>query len=141
MLPLTCSMDAQIQSSCMKGRKAETMKKYFVASGTISGLPPSQRGSGPARAIPMTAMAPLKQRALTSACRSTSRAVLKSLAPIRCATCTEKPLPQAPQKPISSHMHAETRPMDAPAAAPRCPTIDVSMYCISTDDTWAMMAG
>ena len=141
MFPLTCSMDAQIQSSCMKGRKAETMKKYFVASGMISGVPPSQWGSGPAMAIPRTAMAPLKARALTSACRSTSRAVLKSLAPIRCATCTEKPLPQAPQNPISSHMHVDTRPMDAPAAAPRCPTIDVSMYCISTEESWAMMAG
>ena len=107
----------------------------------ISGVPPSQWGSGPAMAIPRTAMAPLKARALTSACRSTSRAVLKSLAPIRCATCTEKPLPQAPQNPMSSHMHVDTRPMDAPAAAPRCPTMDVSMYCISTEESWAMMAG
>ena len=141
MLPLTCSMDAHIQSICMNGTKAATMKKYFEASEMISGVPPSQRGSGPETAIPTRAMHPLKTRALTRACRSTSRADLKSLAPIRWATWTEKPLPQAPQKPPRSHAQVDTRPMDAPAAAPRCPTMDVSIYCISTMDSWAIMAG
>ena len=141
MLPLTWSMEAHIQSICMKGMQAATMKKYLVASEAISSVPPSQWGSGPAMAMPMRAIAPLKMRALTSPWRSTSRALLKSLAPIRCATCTEKPLPQAPQNPPSSHMQVDTSPMDAPAAAPRWPTIDVSMYCISTEDSWAMMAG
>ena len=141
MLPLTCSMDAHIQSICMKGRLAATMKKYFVASSTISGLPPSQWGSGPAMAMPMRAMTPLNTSAVRSACRSTTLAFLKSLAPMRWATWTEKPLPQAPQKPPRSHMQVDTRPMDAPAAAPRCPTIDVSMYCIITKDSWARMAG
>ena len=92
-------------------------------------------------AMPMSAMHPLKTGALTSPCRSTSRAALKLLAPIRCATWTEKPLPQAPQNPPSSHMQVDTRPMDAPAAAPRWPTMDVSIYCISTEDSCAMMAG
>ena len=77
----------------------------------------------------------------TSACRSTARAPLKSLAPMRCATCTEKPLVAAMPKPPMSHMQVDTRPMDAPAAAPRWPTIEVSMYCIITDDSCARMAG
>ena len=141
MLPLTCSIDAQIQSIIMNGIQADTMKKYFVASGMISGVPPSQWGSGTAMAIPRNAMHPLNRSEVRRPCRNTTRAFLKSLAPIKCATCTEKPLPQAPQKPMSSHMQVETRPMEAPAAAPRCPTIDVSMYCISTEESWAMMAG
>ena len=40
-----------------------------------------------------------------------------------------------------SQMQVLTNPMDAPAAGPRCPTMEVSMYCIITLESWARIAG
>ena len=139
--PLAWSMAAHIQSICMAGMNSDTRRKYREASPQISSPPPSQRGSGPETAAPARAMATEKSRAQRSPCRRTSRAPAKSFAPMRWATWTEKPLVAAMQKPPSSHMQVETRPIAAPAAAPRWPTMAVSMYCISTEESCAIMAG
>ena len=141
ILPLACSMAAHVQSRIMAGMKSDMMRKYLAASATMSGPPPSHTGSCCETAAPSRPMTALNPSTHTSACRRTSRAPLKSLPPIRCATCTEKPLVTAIPNPPISHRHVLTRPIDAPAAGPRCPTMEVSMYCIITEDSCARMAG
>ena len=49
----------------------------------------------------------------TNAWRNTCRALTKSLAPIKWATCTEKPNETAEQRPPKSHVADSTKPMDA----------------------------
>ena len=69
----------------------------------------------------------LKASVQTNAWRNTCRALTKSLAPIKWATCTEKPNETAEQRPPKSHVADSTKPMDADAAAPSLPTIAASM--------------
>ena len=115
--------------------------KYFDASETISGLPPSHLGRGPLRAIPMVARIRLRIRTDVSPCLRTALAPLKSFAPQRWATCTEKPEHAPAVKPPRIHVLVEMRPMDAEGFAPRRPTMPASMYCISIDEVWARIAG
>ena len=63
----------------------------------------------------------------TNAWRNTCRALTKSFAPIKWATCTEKPNETAEHRPPKSHVADSTKPMEADAAAPSLPTIAASM--------------
>lgn len=45
------------------------------------------------------------------------------------------------QKPPKIQVLVETSPMEADWFAPRCPTIDASMYCIITVENCASIAG
>ena len=64
--------------------------------------------------------------------RTTSRARVRSLAPMKWAVCTEKPIEAAPASPPKSQMALSTKPMAAGASAPRLPTIAWSMKNIIT---------
>ena len=64
--------------------------------------------------------------------RTTSRARIRSLAPMKWAVCTEKPIEAAPASPPKSQMVLSTKPMAAGASAPRLPTIAWSMKNIIT---------
>ena len=69
------------------------------------------------------------------------RAQSQSSAPIRWATCTEKPVDAAAQSPQKSHVVVDTNPIEAEAFAPRLPTIAASMYCMTMAESWVTMAG
>ena len=92
-----------------------------------------------ARAVSEMASAQMRQQ--TSDCRSTRRAASKSLAPMKCATCTEKPIFAAEASPPISHPVVSTSPMEAEALAPRCPTIEASMKNITVAEICARMEG
>ena len=62
-------------------------------------------------------------------------------APILWAACIENPDATAPVIPPNSQVLLDTSPMDADASAPRLPTIDASMYCITMDVICAIIAG
>lgn len=57
----------------------------------------------------------------------TARARVKSLAPIKWAACTLKPIETEPTSDPKSQVAGSTRPMEAEASAPRLPTIEASM--------------
>ena len=77
----------------------------------------------------------------TSDWRSTRRAASKSLAPMKWATCTEKPIFTAAPRPPMSHVVVSTRPMEAVAFSPRWPTMAASMKNITVALIWARMLG
>ena len=77
----------------------------------------------------------------TSDCRSTLRAASKSLAPMKWATCTEKPIFAAEARPPISQPEVSTIPMAAEAFAPRCPTIEASMKNITVAEICARIEG
>ena len=91
--------------------------------------------------MPTAESATAKMAAVVMAWRSTWRAPTLSLAPMRCATCTEKPVMKAKLNPPKSQMVVDTNPTDAASLAPRRPSIEASMYCIRNDESWASMAG
>ena len=64
-----------------------------------------------------------------------------SPAPIRCATCTEKPVAAATHNPQKSHVVVETKPIAADSSAPRLPTIAASIYCMTMEESCAIIAG
>ena len=80
-------------------------------------------------------------RVAVKACRNMLRAPCASFAPILCAPCTENPVEHATHKPPNSHMVVDTNPIEAEASAPKLPTIDASIYCMTIDDNCATMAG
>ena len=125
----------------MAGRKSAYMRKYAVPSLRIASSPPSQPGRGPA--IDAAAIPSRNEKRVTTVrpCRSTFLAPAKSPAPMRCATCTEKPWESAMQKPLQSQVLVDTRPMDAAGAAPRLPTMAASMNSSTTEASCARMAG
>lgn len=65
---------------------------------------------------------------------------MKLPAPMRWATCTEKPEAAATHSPQKSQVVVDTNPMAA-ASAPRLPTIAASMYCMMMYETWVTTAG
>ncbi len=73
--------------------------------------------------------------------RRTFLAPVKSPAPIRCATCTEKPVAAAAHSPQNNHVVVDTSPIEAEAFAPKLPTIDASTYCMAIEDNCAIIAG
>lgn len=83
----------------------------------------------------------LNMRLAIIPCRKTLRAPSLSLAPTRCATCTEYPEVIAAHMPQKSHRLVDTSPIDAESSAPRRPTIDASIYCIAMLDNCASIAG
>ena len=83
----------------------------------------------------------LHRKQHTNDWRNTRRAALKSLAPMKCATCTENPMLAADARPPSSHVVVSTRPMAAEARAPRCPTIEASMKNITVAEICARILG
>lgn len=89
----------------------------------------------------MTAMTTLNKRQQMSACLNTCRAFTKSLAPMKWATCTEKPMDAATVTLPNSQVVLSTKPIDADGLVPKCPTIDASMKNISTVVIWARMDG
>ena len=117
------------------------MKKYIFAPCTMSSLPPSQWGRSSLMLMPISASSKLKPRHTTRACRRTLRALSASLAPILCATCTEKPVAAALPSPQNSHVVVAMMPMLAELMAPSCPTIDASMYSMTMFEIWESMAG
>ena len=74
-------------------------------------------------------------------CFTRFRASRSSHAPMRWATITEKPTTSARHNPPNSHVLEATRPMEAEASRPNCPTMEASMYCITMEEIWARMAG
>jgi hypothetical protein len=44
-------------------------------------------------------------------------------------------------KPMKSHVEVVTKPIDAEAEAPKLPTIEASMYCMTIEEICAMIAG
>ena len=77
----------------------------------------------------------------TRAWRNTWRALTKSLAPMKWATWTEKPVDTAPITLPMSQVVDSMSPMLAEAAAPRCPTMAASMKNMSTVVICARMDG
>ncbi len=107
----------------------------------MASSPPSQCGSGNAIATPSSDMSTPAIAHATIPCRSTLRAPEKSLAPRRCAACTEKPIVNIEHTPQNSHRLLFIRPTEADSSAPRRPTIEASIYCIRIVDSWAIIAG
>lgn len=103
--------------------------------------PPSHKGRWRQMERPITASMMLKRKAVVKAWRKMLRAADRSLAPILWATCTEKPVEQAEHKPPKSHVVVVTNPMEAEASAPRLPTIEASIYCMTMEENWATTAG
>ena len=89
----------------------------------------------------MTDMATAQISEHTNDCLSTRRAASKSLAPIKCATCTEKPMLAAEASPPISHPVVSTSPMAAEAFAPRWPTMEASIKNITVADICARILG
>ena len=89
----------------------------------------------------MDASRRLNANTATTDCRNTRCAPSQSPAPMRWATCTEKPEAAALSSPPKSHVVVDTKPIAAEASAPRLPTIDASIYCITIDDNCATTAG
>ena len=86
-------------------------------------------------------MAKAQIRQHTSDCLNTRRAASKSLAPIKWATCTEKPILAAEARPPISHPVVSTSPMAAEAFAPRWPTMEASIKNITVADICARILG
>ena len=83
----------------------------------------------------------LKPMPHANAWRNTCLALEKSLAPMKWATCTEKPTDTAERMEPISHVVVSIRPMLADCAAPRCPTMAASMKNIITVVIWASIDG
>ena len=118
MLPLDCSMPPARLQSCMAGSESANTRKYQEAFGQISGVPPSQWGSAPLAAAPISASSSEKPVATTKDCIMMLRAVFIRFAPMNCATSTVKPVAAAEHTPPSSHVLEDTSPMEAESAAP-----------------------
>ena len=91
--------------------------------------------------IDVSEMMRAQMRQQMSDWRSTLRAASKSLAPMKCATCTENPIFAAEARPPISHPVVSTSPMAAEALAPRCPTIEASMKNITVAEICARILG
>lgn len=89
----------------------------------------------------MTAITTLNRRQQMSPCLNTCRAFTKSLAPIKWATCTEKPMDAEAVMLPNNQVVLSTKPIDADGLVPKCPTIDASMKNISTVVIWARIDG
>ena len=93
----------------------------------MSAPPPNQRGNGVANSAATAISTRLKAKPKIYPCRITARAFSKSLAPMKCAACTEKPIPPAATNEPKSQVAGSTKPIEAEAAAPNEPTIEASM--------------
>ena len=90
---------------------------------------------------PMRAIRILKMMPQSSEWRNTWRALPKSLAPMKWATCTEKPVAKALSRLPISQVVDSMSPMLAEASAPKCPTIEASIKNIMTVEICASMEG
>ena len=131
MLPLLWSMLPDSLLSCMNGSEKANIMKYSEAIPEMDSSPPSHPGRNGliAQAIHM-APTPNTEVAAKD-CLRTSRALLNSPAPIRCATWTLKPTDAAERIPPKSHVLVDISPMAAEASAPRLPTMEASIYTIT----------
>ena len=141
MSPAHCKKPAVSELSCENGSISENVRKYALASAQISAPPPSQQGSFRQMPSPSSASSAASVRAAASPCRTTVRASVSSPAPMRCATCTEKPADTAVVTPPNSHVLEATRPMAAEASAPSAPTMAESIYCMAIVVICVRMAG
>ena len=91
------------------------------ASWAISWVPPSQKGSCWWTSTLTSESMKLHRKQHTNDWRSTRRAPSKSLAPMKWATCTEKPILAAEANPPNNHVVVSTRPMAAVCRVPRWP--------------------
>ena len=132
ILPADLSMAPDKSNSKMNGIAHEKMRKYCEAPSTISAPPPNHSGMGRWSSTPTKVMNKLNTMPQTRACRYTWRALGKSLAPIKCATCTEKPVEAAINTLPNNQIVGSMRPILAEAAVPRCPTMLASMKNIIT---------
>ncbi len=107
----------------------------------ISAPPPSHRGRTPLSPAPKRQSSRLKTKTARSPCRTIFLALFSSPAPIRWAICTVKPMLAAEQSPPISQVLEETSPIDAESFAPSCPTMEASIYCMTMEEIWAIMAG
>ena len=103
--------------------------------------PPNHWGKAPLTDTPIAANSALNANVEGTERRNMERAQSQSSAPIRWATCTEKPVDAAAQSPQKSHVVVDTHPIEAEAFAPRLPTIAASMYCMTMAESWVTMAG
>ena len=141
MLPEHFSIDPASPSIWKKMPLSPKMAKYSEASWAISSLPPNQYGRYGDTHSAVSDISSDHARQHTIDCRSTLRAATMSLAPIKWATCTEKPMFAADPNPPISHPVVSTSPIAAEAFAPRCPTIDASMKNITVADICAKIDG
>ena len=102
---------------------------------------PSQPGNGWLIPAPKALTNKLNKIMASNDCLSTERAAWLSPAPMWWATCTENPVATVVQMPQKSQVVVATRPMDAESAAPNCPTMEASMYCMTMLDSCEMIAG
>ena len=91
MLPEHFSIEPANPSIWKKMPATPKMAKYSEASRAISGEPPNQKGRNGAMLMLMVVIVKAQIRQQMSDWRSTRRAASKSLAPMKWATCTEKP--------------------------------------------------
>lgn len=61
--------------------------------------------------------------------------------PLAWAACTVKPVVRAAHSPPNSQVTLATTPAAAAASAFRWPSMAASMYCMTTEETWAHMDG
>lgn len=141
MSPAHLSTAAERLYNWKKGRAKEKMRKYIEASCAMSVPPPSQKGRGVAMHIPPSMTIKLNSVAVTNPVRITSRALAKSFAPMKCATCTENPIEVADVIPPISHVVVSTMPIAAEARAPKLPTMAWSMKNMTTAESCASMDG
>ena len=107
----------------------------------MDGSPPNHAGNTPLMEAPIAAKRRPKRPMAMNAWRKMARARSGSLAPMACATWTEKPVAAAEHNPENSHVEVDTSPMEAEASAPRLPTMDASIYCMAMEENCAKMAG
>ena len=126
---------------CRAGSPSIYTRKYWLAIFCIAASPPSQLGSGVLISAATSASMTLMHRAIMSPCFMIFLADLSSPAPTAWAICTVNPVVTAMHSPPNSHVVDETSPMAPDAFAPRRPTMDASMYCMTMDEIWARIAG
>ena len=107
----------------------------------MSAPPPRSFGRGLESAAPIAATSREKHRQTTKPWWRMDLAFSSCPAPMYWAACTVKPVQQARRSPPKSQVLEATRPMDADAEAPRLPTIEESMYSMTTSVICARIAG
>ena len=107
----------------------------------MAGSARSQRGRFPVMPSAMAIITRLKAMHTRKASFMMPRAFSDCLAPSACATATLKPMVNAMHRSPKSHEVVATTPIAAEALEPSWPTMAVSIYCITTEEIWARMAG
>ena len=134
MLPLQRNAAAAKKFSCINGTQNENTKKYCDAFSTMFSFPPSQCGKLSLIIMPSDIISKPNIVQTKIACRATFLASPIFDEPIKWAICTAKPDAAALQMPPNNQIVVDTSPIEAESSAPRHPTIDASIYCITIDD-------